>query len=342
MNKAQGYIWDAALRAGLWVRNWGFFGDLSRESPRAGAAMIPLDREPWKTGRRVFFPDKAALMTISDPYFRGFDQAFPDFWRVAEWRREFAGFVRRGRAPALMLVRINHDHTGDFGRAIDGVNTVETEMADNDYALGQIVQTVSQSRFAKDTLIFSIEDDAQDGPDHVDAHRSVAFIVGPYVRQGAVVSTRYTTVNMVKTIEAVVGLPPLGLNDAGAAPMAAAFDRARARWSYSATVPAILETTQLPLAHAHLAASGSASCPTRSSAYWAAAMAGQDFSQEDRLDTARFNLALWRGMRGDAAYPATRDGRDLSRDRVALLSRVAIKGGCDNALGPNSPVSPPP
>ena len=98
-------------------------------------------------------------------------------------------------------------------------------------------EKVAHSPLAKDTLIFVIEDDAQDGPDHVDAHRSIAFVAGPYVKHGAVVSTRYTTVNMVRTIEAVLGLAPMGLNDALAAPMAEVFDPRQADWSFTRPGP---------------------------------------------------------------------------------------------------------
>ncbi len=146
------------------------------------------DREPWKTNRKVFFSTKAALTGSSDPYFRAFDQAFPDYWRFQEWKREFDGFQASGVAPALMMVRLPHDHFGSFGTAIDGVNTVETQMADNDYAIGLLVEAVAHSRFASDTLIVITEDDAQDGGDHVDAHRSIALFAGPYVKQDAVVS----------------------------------------------------------------------------------------------------------------------------------------------------------
>ena len=159
-------------------------------------------------------------MPVTDPYFCGFNQALPDYWRFKEWEREFDGFVAKGDAPNLMLVRLAHDHTGSFQQGLDGVNTVEAELADNDYAVGLLVEKIAKSPFAKDTLIFVVEDDAQDGPDHVDAHRSIAFVAGPYVKHGAVVSRRYTTVNMVRTIEAVLGLAPMGLNDALAAPMA--------------------------------------------------------------------------------------------------------------------------
>jgi DNA-binding beta-propeller fold protein YncE len=316
------YLWDQALAAGLTVRNWGFYGDLTLYFV-PGPSRTPLEREPWKTGVRVFTPDKASLMAMSDPYFRGFDQSFPDYWRFKEWEREFDGFVANGKAPNLMLVRLAHDHTGNFGRGIDGVTTVETELADNDYAVGLVIEKVAHSPLARDTLVFVIEDDAQDGPDHVDAHRSIAFVAGPYVKHGAVVSHRYATVNLVRTIEDVLGMGPMGLNDALAEPMAEVFDTAQAAWTYNARVPGVLRTTALPLPPA---ASADAGCPAkaRSPAYWAAAMADQDFKEEDRLDTPRFNLALWRGLKGDTPYPFARDNRDLREGRKALLAAAGV------------------
>ncbi|MBV8593744.1 MAG: hypothetical protein JOZ27_05535, partial [Caulobacteraceae bacterium] len=215
--------------------------------------------------------------------------------------------------------RLPHDHTGDFAEGIDGVNTVETELADNDYAVGRLIEKVARSPFAKDTLIFVVEDDAQDGPDHVDAHRSIAFVAGPYVKRGVVVSHRYDTVNLVRTIEDVLGLPPLGLTDALAEPMTEVFDLNAPNWTFESVVPDVLRATALPLPPG---AKLAASCPVRqrSSAYWTAEMKGQDFSSEDRLDTARYNLALWRGLKGEAPYPDERDGRDLSQGRSRLIA----------------------
>ena len=327
--EGRGYLWDQALAAGLTVRNWGMYGDLSLYFPQAGAARTPLEREPWKSSLRVFTPSKASLMGITDPYFRGFDQSFPDYWRFKEWEREFDQFAVKGAAPNLMLLRLAHDHTGDFGKGLDGVNTVETELADNDYAVGLVVQKVAHSDFAKDTLIFVVEDDAQDGPDHVDAHRSIAFVVGPYVKQGAVVSHRYATVDLVRTIEAVLGVNPMGLNDALAEPMAEVFDMTKADWTYDARVPAVLRTTALPLPPL---VSAQAGCPvkTRSANYWAAAMAGQNFAEEDRLDTAAFNLALWRGLKGATPYPVRRDGENLRSGRAGLLAAVGLTD-CDQS-----------
>jgi hypothetical protein len=297
-----GYLWDAAMAKGLSVRNYGFYEDLVRYEGEVGDARVPLDREPWKTGRVVAFPTKASLLKVSDPYFRSFDMAFPDYYRFQEWKREYDAYAAKGDAPRLTLLRINHDHFGSFKEAIDGVNTVETQMADNDYALGLVAEAVAKGPFAKDTLIFVLEDDAQDGADHVNAHRSVAYVIGPYVKQGAVVSKRYTTVNMVRTMVDILGVDPLGLNDAMAEPMADVFDVSKSSWTFRPQVPAVLRSTALPLPPAEQACIAR---PRHSAAWWAAAMAGQDFTAEDKLDTARFNRALWRGLKGNSAVDYT-------------------------------------
>ena len=179
-------------------------------------------------------------------------------------------------------------------------------MADNDYAVGQIVEAVSNSPFAKDTLVITIEDEAWDGGDHVDAHRTVALFAGPYVRKHAIVSTRYTTVNVVKTVEEILGIDPIGLNDALAAPMSDVFDPNVSEWSYKAIVPDVLRSTRLPLPPAQDA---KIAYPRRPVAYWAKAMAGQDFSGPDRVDGPSFNLALRRGMKGDQLHPADKANR---------------------------------
>ncbi len=318
----RGYIWDAALAKGLSLRNYGFFVDLSRYEARAGAVQIPREHEPWKSGLVVAYVSKPALQPMTDPYFRSFDQAFPDFWRVVEWKREYDGFAEKGSAPALTLLRISHDHFGDFKDAIDGVNTVETQMADNDYALGQVVEAVAKGPFAKDTLIFVVEDDAQDGADHVSAHRSLAYILGPYVRHNAVISKRYTTINLIRTMVDVLGVDPLGLNDALAEPMTQVFDIKAPEWNYQARVPNILYTTALPLPKS---TSACLETPRRSADWWSAAMAGQDFSSEDKLDTAKFNRALWLGLRGDTPQPLMRDGKAIAQASAPEANRQVCR-----------------
>lgn len=318
--EGKSYLWVEALRRGVSVRNWGFFGGFFTNS-----VNLPLVRDAYAEKQRVFFPTRPGLLPYSDLYYRSFDPALPDYWRVKEWKREFAQFSQKKSAPQLMLVQLANDHTGDFARALDGVNTPDTQVADNDYALGLIAETVARSPFAKDTLIIAIEDDPLGGFDHVDAFRSVALFAGAYVRQHTVVSTRYTTISIVKTIEEILGLKPMGLNDALAAPMSDIFDPTLSTWSYQAIVPAVLRSTALPLPAAPHACNER---PRGSSAYWARVMADQDFSEPDRLNVASFTHILWRGLNGDAPYPTTATGEKLTQNRTALLSRFQV-GGTD-------------
>jgi DNA-binding beta-propeller fold protein YncE len=323
----KGFLWDAALRAGLSVRNYGFSDASVYDADVPGS--VPLIRDPAGEHHIIWTPADRQLASRSDPYFRGFDQKMPDYWRVLEWQREFAQQESSGTMPALTLLRLSHDHFGDFDKAIDGVNTVETEMADNDYAIGMVAERIAASRFRDSTLIFIIEDDAQNGADHVDARRSIAFVVGPYVRQHALVSTRYTTISMLRTIESVLGLKPLGLNDALAAPMADLFDLSLKDWSYQARAADVLRTTKLPIPADRFVARSVASlaCRPHDAAYWVDAMRGQDFRTEDHLDTAAFNAALWRGL-GSGPEPADRGGADLRRIAGARAGRGALANAC--------------
>jgi DNA-binding beta-propeller fold protein YncE len=317
-----GYLWDAALRGGLTIRNYGFFIDLARYQTLPGpyaALQIPLLENPFASGTTVAYSTSAALAPYTDPYFRGFDNSFPDYDRFAEWQRDFNANYAKGGLPQLSFVRFMHDHTGNFGTAIDGVNTPELQQADNDYAVGLLVQQIANSQYKNNTLIFVIEDDSQDGADHVDSHRSTAFIVGPYVKQGAVVSTQYNTVDFVRTIEDVLGIGPLNLNDAVAVPMADVFDPEQTTWSFAATPSALLAGTTLPITFPSALARPLR--PTHDAAYWAKATAGMDFSAEDRFDFAQYNRILWQGLMGSKPYPPAASGLDLRRDRAELLAR---------------------
>ncbi len=322
----QGFLWDAAIRAGLSVRNYGFADASIYDAGIPGA--VPLVREPAKTGTRIYTPADRLLAPLSDPYFRGFDQKMPDYWRTLEWQREFSASDTAGTVPALTLMRLSHDHFGDFKGAIDGVNTVETQMADNDYSLGLVIETIAHSKVSGSTLVFVIEDDAQNGADHVDARRSIALVVGPMVKQHSLVSARYTTVNILRTIEAVLGLSPLGLNDSLAAPMADIFDPALSEWTYTARAADVLRTTQLPILPERFASRlGLAGCSFHDASYWTAAMQGQDFSTEDRLDTDRFNAALWEGL-GRGPQPSIRGGTDLKSDRAKRIGAETSDSPC--------------
>ena len=309
-----GYLWNNALRAGLTVRDYGFFIDTTcyNEPP----CQTPLAHDPYSTNTIVAPSSNVALMPFTDPYFRGFDPAFPDYYRYKEWEREFDTNYATGGLPNLTLVRFMHDHTGSFGTAIDGVNTPDLDVADNDYAVGLLVQKIANSIYANNTLIFVVEDDAQDGGDHIDSHRTTAYIVGAYVKNG-VVSTAYNTLDFIRTMEEVLGLPPMNLNDALATPMSDIFNTAPATWSFTATPAAILYCTKLPL-------SGPAQpCtnPTPNVAYWARVTKGMDFTDADLVDGGEFNRVLWKGMMGNRPYPSTPTGLDLSQNREQLLAR---------------------
>jgi YVTN family beta-propeller protein len=324
----QGYLWDAAMRAGLSVRNYGFFIDLTRYSldgtPYA-ALQIPRNRKPFADGVVQAYSANPQLLPVTDPYFRGFDDSYPDFYREQEWEREFNGYVGTGQLPSLSLVRFMNDHTGSYSKAIDGVNQPDIQVADNDYAVGRLVEVVSKSPFAGNTLIFIIEDDAQDGPDHVDAHRSTAFVVGPFVKKNAVVRTHYTTVNVLRTISDILGIAHLGLLDASQKPMTDVFDLAQTSWSFTATASSLLKTTALPIPAGVLYA-GTAK-PVRSADYWIARTRGFDFSEEDKVDPVLYNKVLWTGLMGGRAYPVN-GGRAVTGESPApraVARRVADK-----------------
>jgi hypothetical protein len=264
--------------------------------------------DPHAAGVIQVAPLDPALAASTDLYFRGYDQNYPDLWRYAEWKREFDQYVALGELPSLSLVRFSHDHMGSFGTALGGFNTPETQQADDDLAVGRLVQAVSESPFAKDTLILVIEDDCQDGPDHVDSHRATAYAVGPYVKRGAVVSTPYGQVNALRTIEDLLGTEHLNLNTAWQRPMADVFDvRGSGRWSYQAEASTVLKTTsfaQAPGGAGVRWAKGADVKPRHDAEYWARATAGFDFSEADRVPPLGFNRVLWQGLK-DAAPPAS-------------------------------------
>jgi YVTN family beta-propeller protein len=316
-NGGTAYIWDGALASGLTVRNYGAFVDLARYtlSGTPYAALFPArDHYPFMTSHQQAWPAAAALQTLTDLYYRGFDQAYPDYWRYEEWNREFANYVTSGNLPNLEIVRMPHDHTGSFGASntTAGLGTPLLEVADNDAAVGALVAAVAGSTYAQDTLIFVIEDDAQDGPDHVDAHRSNMFVVGPYVKQGKVISTPYDTINVVRTIEDVLGISRLGLYDALAAPMSDLFDTTLdpTTFKYTATTSGVLSGTGA-LAVRDMSRINEYYAAIRrghDAAYWERAMKGQNFAREDDLDVEAYNRALWKGLMGSRPYPTKRSG----------------------------------
>lgn len=297
--QGKGYLWDAVLRAGLTFREYGCMSDTNLDAPR--------DPHPFQNKTIQSRPANPELYKFGDPYYRGFDPGYPDFYREAEWEREFDSYVEHGNLPSFEIVQVPVDHMGDFDTAIAKVNTPEAQQADNDYATGRLVDRVAHSPYGKDTLIFIIEDDAQDGPDHVDAHRTAAYVIGPYVKHGAVVSKHYTTVSMVRTIEDVLGLDHLNLNTATTAPMTDVFDLAQRNWTFQATPSRILSQTDLPLSDVARQRMRNATPAQAShdSNYWAGKTRGFDFRSEDRIDADLFNRVIWEGIM-KRPYPQAR------------------------------------
>jgi DNA-binding beta-propeller fold protein YncE len=311
-----GYIWDAAIRSHLSVRNYGFFLDLGRGFQIDINITDPCSLTPPV---QVAFPAHPSLVSRTDFCFRGYDNAFPDFFRFKEWSREFQQQVKTHSFPALSLVRFSHDHFGSFGAAIYGVNTPELQAADNDYAVGLLIDQIAHSPYANSTLVFVVEDDPQDGADHVSANRSIVFVAGPYVKHGAVVSTHYATASILRTIEDVLGLQKLGVHDTGLPPMADAFDVSQSHWTFHATPAAVLFNTTLPIDPPPTLNLASIPKPTHDAAWWQERTRNFDFSKEDRVDPEMFNRVIWHGLMGDKPYPTNRSGADLRQNREQLL-----------------------
>ena len=336
-----GYLWDTALRAGKTVRAYGVAADLSdfyyenagndplvAPNP-ANPLYIPISRTPFQSGIPQGAPSKVSLLENTDPYFRGYDQKQPEVFSFEEWKRDVADYKsQHGTLPNLMMMAFDHDHFGAFGSAVAGLNTPELQIADNDYALGLVVEYLSQQPEWKETAIFVLEDDAQNGPDHVDAHRSMSYIISPYTKLGKVVSTNYNTVNMIRTIEDVLGLDYIGITDANAPAMSDAFSqqlKAGSTQAYQPVIPgnlckAPVDPALVPACQDATAAKTAAVPISHDGNWWAQATKGFDFDHVDRVDSAGFNQVLWSGIKGDSVpYPAERTALDLRRNRAQLL-----------------------
>jgi DNA-binding beta-propeller fold protein YncE len=324
-----GYIWDTILRAGKTVRHYGLYADENYYVvPSAGPPLyIPIVRDAFKEKAIQAVPVRRSLMGRTDVYYRGWDLNTPDQYRFEEWNREFQDYVKNGNLPDFEMVDFMNDHFGNFGSNIAHLENPLAQMASNDYAVGQLVEAVSNSPYWKDTAIFVVEDDAQNGPDHVDAHRSTAFVISPYVKSGGVVHTMYNSTSVVRTIENILGVNYLSLNDANAVPMSDVFVKQPNLQPYTASIPGILcqppvDPTLVPECnnpgkHPITAAVK----PLHDGAWWVQATKGFNFGHPDMIDSDKFNRILWRGTMGDdKPYPThgvklgIKEERDNDRD----------------------------
>jgi Uncharacterized conserved protein len=260
-----GYLWSNAAARGISMRNYGYFADNLPAAGAEGAVQISGVRDP-------------ILNRVTNPKYRAFDLNYPDVERAKVFLKDLAEFEKSGQMPQLMFLRLGNDHT--FGTAA-GKPAPLSLAADNDYAMGLLVEAVSHSRFWGSTAIFVLEDDAQNGADHVDSHRSPAFVISPFVKHRAVDGTMYNTTSMLRTMELILGMNPMTHFDAGARPMNAAFQ------STADVAPYTAEKPRIPLDQRN---------PERSAT--AAQSSRMDFTEEDRADEDSLNEVLWIAIRG--------------------------------------------
>jgi YVTN family beta-propeller protein len=262
-----GYIWSNAVAAGLTVRNYGHQAN-NRKAVGTDGVQIDGVRDP-------------SLNAITNTHYRGFDLDYPDVERAKVFLGELKEFEGSGKMPRFIIMRLGNDHTS--GTAAGHVAPLSS-FADNDYALGMIVEGVSKSKFWAKAAIFVIEDDAQNGPDHVDSHRSPMFALSPYTRRGIIDSSMYNQSSVLRTMELILGLRPLTHFDAGARPLAMAFASAPNLAPYEAERPRISLTEKNPVKSATAGRS-----------------AKMDFSDADLADDDELNAILWETIKGSAA-----------------------------------------
>lgn len=269
---SSGYLWDLAERAGITYRNYGAFVDEQEDKPAGNMAVRA-------TGT------KRALRGHTNPQYSGWNLDIPDQRRVDVWLRDFQEFVRGGNLPALQILTLPNDHTAG---ASAGKPTPHAYMADNDLALGRIVEALTKSPYWKNTVVFVLEDDAQDGPDHVDSHRSPLLVISAYNR-GRVFHRFANTTDVVATIEDILGLGRMSQFDNYARPL-------REIWESTADLtPYTLLRSSVPLDQKN---------PPRG----ALAEASKHLALEkvDMADEDLFNRILWSAIKGDQPYPGPR------------------------------------
>jgi DNA-binding beta-propeller fold protein YncE len=262
---AGGYLWDRAQAARVSYRSYGEFVNNGKTT-----------NDPAWT--RV-----KSLQGHFDEWFRTFDLAYSDLKRADRFISELNRFETNGDMPRLQIVRLPNDHTHGATRKF---LTPTAFVAENDLALGRVVEAISHSKFWPETAIFVVEDDAQNGPDHVDAHRTVSLVISPWTKRGFVDSTMYSTTSLLRTMELILGLQPMSQFDAAAAPMFNSFQ----------SKPDLKPYAALP-ANVNLNA-------TNGTTAWGGKLR-MNFAKEDAVDDLLLNEVIWRSVRGaDAPMPA--------------------------------------
>ena len=293
-----GFLWDNVLKHGKTLRNFGEFTAPRVQWRDAGKKGKPDFMSCFRTWKKqsdeVIFACEATVRTL-DPYTPkdtvGWNMSVPDQFRADYFIEDLKRSEETGEWPNLTIICLPQDHTSGTS---PGTPTPAACVADNDLAFGRIVEAISKSRFWKDTLILAIEDDPQNGWDHVSGYRTTAFCISPYTRRGAVVSTQYNTTSMLRTIEQVLGLPPMNQFDASATSMWDCFGDQPDLTPYS-----VVEN-RVPLDQLNPPKQAIRDRALRDNAVRSAKM---NFEQVDRAPEGLLNRILWQAMKGNSPYP---------------------------------------
>ncbi len=294
-----GFLWDHALAAGLSVRNYGEFcvsRTRWRDPKRGGRPDFTACYRTWKgESDAVLFgcePVVPSLEGVTQTRTVGWNMNVPDQYRADVFLEDLAQAEEEGSFPALSIICLPDDHTSGTS---EGAPTPQACVADNDLALGRIIEGLSRSSFWGQMAVFVIEDDPQAGWDHVSGYRTCAFVAGPYVRRGAVVSNQYNTTSILRTIEQILGIAPMNQFDASASPMYECFQDVPDLSPYSA------RAARVPLDELNPPAESLSDPELRADALASAAI---DWEGADRAPEDLLNRILWRATRGlDEPYP---------------------------------------
>ena len=289
---SSGFIWDRVLKKGLTFRDYGEF--VRAEIKPKGNFLEIYDDFVLNTGK-FSIRAKANLKTLEPylcPNYIGFPNTVSDIYRASVFIKELKQFEANNNFPNFIIMLLPNDHTSGTR---PGRPTPDAAVADNDLALGKIVEAISHSKFWKETAIFVTEDDPQDGLDHVDGHRTVGFVISPYTKRGKVVSTYYTQISMVRTIEQILGLKPMNQFDLVAEPMTDCFTDSADFTPYE-SAPNNIPLTEINPQLESL--NGEA-------LHWAKESLKLDLDDVDRADENTFNRILWFAAKGPGVpYPA--------------------------------------
>lgn len=275
-NNKSGFFWDLCKKYGVSYRSYGEFCDRT---------PVVVNGKTVKGAKGPIHANIESLKGHFCPTFEPFDLGVKDSLRYKEWEADFDSLLNAGKVPQFNTVRFGDDHTEGLRL---GRPTPFAHVADNDLAVGMLIDHLSHSPIWKETAVFIIEDDAQNGSDHVDAHRSTAYLAGGMVKRNFVDSTPYTTTSMVRTMELILGLPPMTQYDASAKSMWRSFT------SKVDTIPFNHLPENISLDEVNVKRNK-----------WQAMCEKYDFTIEDNVPDVEFNQVLWHGIKGsNVPYPA--------------------------------------